>query len=496
MRLRSLVMPDLGLQLITGEDQLDRVIRWVVTTDMRDPSRYLTGGELVLTGLVWHQDSADTECFVAALAKAGVSALAAWDAAAGTVPPDLVDACSRYRIPLFGVPEDMAFATLTEHIVRRLSTERAADLSAILDRHRKLVAGAGLGPILELIDTPCWVLTPSGRVIAGTHPLPPLDFAAAFLRAPRLPLVWHDHTIFAVDEDGARVADWLIVLEGDWEDWPAERRALPRELAAIVSLERVRLDDRLSASGRLGRDLLALIVSDGPAADIPPGLKTAGLDAGGTFLTVAATAQGMLRPGELRVVLREVLGEANPLVGLVDDEVIAVVPADREEGAEMATTRIRSAVSALAPGLRTAKSGLAVGVSGVVEAAGLRGAVEEARYARRMAAGRTDPACVVGHDELGTHMLLLGSVPDDVRQMFRARLLDPLLDYDRVHRADLVATLDAFLRCSGSWTRCGEMLHLHVNSLRYRIRRIEALTGRDLSRLEDRVDFFLALQLG
>jgi DNA-binding PucR family transcriptional regulator len=38
------------------------------------------------------------------------------------------------------------------------------------------------------------------------------------------------------------------------------------------------------------------------------------------------------------------------------------------------------------------------------------------------------------------------------------------------------------------------MLHLHVNTVRYRVERIEELTGRDLSRLEDRVDVFLALR--
>ncbi|MEV4676436.1 helix-turn-helix domain-containing protein, partial [Actinomadura sp. NPDC049382] len=122
-------------------------------------------------------------------------------------------------------------------------------------------------------------------------------------------------------------------------------------------------------------------------------------------------------------------------------------------------------------------------------------AVEEARHARRLAAARPDPACVVRHDELATHVLLLASVPDDVRRMFRVRLLDPLLDYDRAHGADLVRTLETFLRHSGSWTRCAEQLHLHVNSVRYRIQRVEELTGRDLSRLEDRVDFFLALRL-
>lgn len=79
--------------------------------------------------------------------------------------------------------------------------------------------------------------------------------------------------------------------------------------------------------------------------------------------------------------------------------------------------------------------------------------------------------------------------------MFRSRLLDPLAQYDDIHKADLIRTLSAFLECNGSWTRCAEIMHLHVNSVRYRVQRIEDLTGRDLSRLEDRVEFFLALRL-
>ncbi|WP_230465230.1 PucR family transcriptional regulator [Nocardia seriolae] len=112
-----------------------------------------------------------------------------------------------------------------------------------------------------------------------------------------------------------------------------------------------------------------------------------------------------------------------------------------------------------------------------------------------MAAESQQPTSVVRHDELATHMLLLASVPDEVRRMFRVRLLDPLRVYDQDNRADLVHTLETFLEVSGSWTKCADLLHLHVNTLRYRIQRIEELTNRDLSRLEDRVDFFLALAL-
>jgi DNA-binding PucR family transcriptional regulator len=139
---------------------------------------------------------------------------------------------------------------------------------------------------------------------------------------------------------------------------------------------------------------------------------------------------------------------------------------------------------------------LTLGVSATVHSAeALRGALEEARHARRVAAARAGRVCVAGHEELASHVLLLPFVPDDVRRAFTARLLDPLRVYDRRHRAELIPTLDAFLECDGSWTRCATRLHLHVNTLRYRIGRIEQLTGRDLSRLEDKLDFFLALRM-
>ncbi|GAA4042300.1 PucR family transcriptional regulator [Nonomuraea soli] len=517
MRLQALLeMPELGLSALSGHDELARPIRWVVTTDLLDPGRYLTGGELVLTGLVWRTRPADSETFVAALARAGVSALGACEASSGELPADLVEACARHRVPLFHVPQALGFAEVTEHIVRRLSGERASDVKAVLDRHRQLVSGAGLDPVLEMIGRDlgmrCAVLTASGRVVSGNAELA-ADAAAmlarVFLTAKRMPCVRGGYSIFPVDEQTtSRVADWFVAFEGSYDDWPEERQALAGELAAVAALERVRQDDRLSPEGRIAQELVRLVLTDGKPSDILPRLEVTGLAGAEGFVAVAAQASGGsdggLRPGELRSVVREILygGAAaapgahpiHPVIGVIEDEAIALIPAADAE----LTTRIRAAVHALAPGLGGTR--LTVGVSGVAPVEGLRGAVEEARYARRMAEGRpvsaSGPDAVVGHDELATHVLLLASVPDDVRHMFRVRLLDPLRSYDQVHRAELVRTLEAFLQCSGSWTRCAELLHVHVNTLRYRIQRIQDLTGRDLSRLEDRVDFFLALRLG
>lgn len=183
MRLRALLETEaLGLRLLGGEDELDRTVRGVMTTDLRDPSRYLTGGELVLTGLAWRRNSADSEPFVRILASAGVAGLAAGEAELGDIPDDLVSACRRNRLPLFAVNEDVAFATITEYVVRQVSGERAGDLAAVVDRHRRLMtsgpAGGGPDVVLDLLTTDldlrAWVLSPTGRQIAGAgEPLAP-----------------------------------------------------------------------------------------------------------------------------------------------------------------------------------------------------------------------------------------------------------------------------------------------------------------------------------
>jgi DNA-binding PucR family transcriptional regulator len=147
---------------------------------------------------------------------------------------------------------------------------------------------------------------------------------------------------------------------------------------------------------------------------------------------------------------------------------------------------------------------LTVGVSAPAEGvAALAGALHEAQSALRLAAIRAPAAgpapastvSVVTSDEVASHELLLASVPGSVLRSFRERLLGPLLAYDERHRAELLPTLREFLACSGSWNTCAATMYVHVNTVRYRIRRIEELTGRDLSRLDDQVDFFLALRI-
>ncbi|MFE0738936.1 PucR family transcriptional regulator [Streptomyces sp. NPDC058855] len=564
MRLRALLENDaLGLRLLGGEDELDRTVRGVMTTDLKDPSRYLSGGELVLTGLAWLREPADAEPFVRILASAGVAALAAGEAELGDIPDDLVQACLRHRLPLFAVNESVAFATITEHVVRQVSGERAGDLAAVVDRHRRLMtsgpAGGGPEVVLDLLgsdlDLRAWVLSPTGRRIAGAGD--PLDAPLAATlagehlaatrtgrRGPhRVTAAGTTYSLFPIRNTGRGappasrdvretvLSDWLLAVEADAGDWPAARLDLLQGVTQLIAVERDRRDAARTVRRRLAQEVLELVQTGAAPAEIAarlrvaapvllPGLGTAPQwqvvvarvdweqDAGqGTPVDGGPVAQALLE--EILVDPATVGPESADRIAVAHsgDEAIALVPLvtaplPESEDEGPATVLGLHADALLAAVRAPLSAGLAddgrltLGVSAAVHSAeGLRGALEEARHARRVAAARPGRVCAAGHHELASHVLLLPFVPDDVRRAFTARLLDPLRDYDRRHRAELIPTLEAFLDCDGSWTRCATRLHLHVNTLRYRVGRIEQLTGRDLSRLEDKLDFFLALRM-
>ncbi|CAM01969.1 PucR family transcriptional regulator [Saccharopolyspora erythraea] len=72
-------------------------------------------------------------------------------------------------------------------------------------------------------------------------------------------------------------------------------------------------------------------------------------------------------------------------------------------------------------------------------------------------------------------------------------VLGPLIDHDRDNGTDLVGTLETFLDCDRSWAAAAQRLHVHKQTLGYRLRRIESLTGRSPQRSADIAMFWMAL---
>ena len=183
MLLRELLAhPELRLRLLHGDDAaLERPLRWVYTTDLLDPARYISGGELVVTGLVWRRDPADSEKFVAAVAGAGAAALAAGAAVFSGIPDDVVEACRRHDVVLIAVPEEVSFATVTEVVIGSVTATRGERLALTLGRQRRLLAavagGLGLDELAAQVSADtgltCRVLTPTGRAVVPGPPRSP-----------------------------------------------------------------------------------------------------------------------------------------------------------------------------------------------------------------------------------------------------------------------------------------------------------------------------------
>ena len=65
--------------------------------------------------------------------------------------------------------------------------------------------------------------------------------------------------------------------------------------------------------------------------------------------------------------------------------------------------------------------------------------------------------------------------------MFCHPALSILNRYDVQNKTELYHTLDVFLRCDGILKDAADALYIHRNSLRYRMERIQELTGVDLT---------------
>ncbi|WP_327352215.1 PucR family transcriptional regulator [Streptomyces sp. NBC_01304] len=81
----------------------------------------------------------------------------------------------------------------------------------------------------------------------------------------------------------------------------------------------------------------------------------------------------------------------------------------------------------------------------------------------------------------------------ELAQLLVSDVFDALLGLDPADRAVLLETLDAWLACEGSAGRAAGRLYCHRNTVFNRLKRLEQLTSRSLSRPRDLTEMTLAL---
>jgi len=508
------LVSDCGLELVAGTDGAERAIRWVHISELEDPTPWLSGGELLLTTGIQLNSAARQRRFCARLADKGVAGIGL-----GTgfehkkVPKAFADEASKRDIPLFEVPYEMPFIAITERAFARLVNEQYAVLERGARVHEKLerlvVEGRGLdavvGSLASAAGGTAVVQDPSGRELArqptkgGPRPaaMKALSAEIAARHASSALAAFEPRQgslaerALAVPVPGSRGGApiaWLVVISqqgrlGDFE------RLTARQGAIVVGLELMRERVVRETERRLAGDLLAEALGGRLDADeLRSRLRPFGIGAEAAMIVF-----DLDDPDAGEHALERELADAG-ISGLVATTaaagrplLVAMIDGRAGEPVEVAAT-LRSSLAAGHGPVRAAASRRS-------PVGSLRRAFHEARCALEATSlADGDAPEVASYEDLGAFTLLLSLQDEDALRLYSDGLLEPIERTEGEYGGELLRSLEAYIEHNGNWERAARELYCHRHTLRYRIRKIEELTGRDLSRATDRIELWLALR--
>jgi purine catabolism regulator len=525
------VLGDLDVRVLAGESSLDVPVRWVHISELRDPTHWLSGGELLLTtGMALDSAKRQRE-FIACLADHG---LAGVGFGVGfkheTVPAAMVQAAAARDFPLFEVPYELPFIALTERAFTRLVNEQYALLQRSIGAQERLqrivLSERGLDAIVAalagLVGGTALVFDGrgelqaqrtfrrevdqqvvaaigaelrerarrgDGRAFVPGHP----DLAG---RGLALPVVGGD----PADRDGVPPA-WLVAVKDSGGLAEIDRLIL-HQAVTVVALELLRRRVADSTERRLAGDVLSAAIAgelEGP--ELVRRLEPFGL--GGRVSALVLAPGDRAAPQAWEAALTDAL-RAEAVRGLVAANgslVCALLPElGDDELFELGDRLVARAGQTMGaqPG---AGAGRAVPVGRAREAYHEARCALEARQLGANGAGTAGDgngsegrAGVATYRDLGSFQLLLSLQDSDALRLFCESLLGPIEGGEGHYGGELMRSLEAFIECNGQWEAAARRLFCHRHTLRYRIRKVEELTGRDLGSARDRIEFWLALR--
>lgn len=250
---------------------------------------------------------------------------------------------------------------------------------------------------------------------------------------------------------------------------------------------------QLADSARLARDLLEDLLEGRPPT-VRARLEMLADVGVGEGSPLAVVVGSLTVPGggstdrAAHALLRSALN--NPGRGLVvvrHDEVVAVVPVEGD-GEDRMLARVRAGVASLA-GHGVFPS---VGVSSVRPGfLDVPDAYEEARMARRSLRGR---AGVQALGQMSTLDYLVQTHDRTARRLIRPQVR-AFVREDLAAGGTYVDTLRRYVACDLNAKLAAMELHVHANTVYYRLERIAERTGCDVRRVEELIDLLLAVSI-
>ena len=98
-------------------------------------------------------------------------------------------------------------------------------------------------------------------------------------------------------------------------------------------------------------------------------------------------------------------------------------------------------------------------------------------------------------DRMGLYRLLYLVEDKELLRDLSDQPLAPLIEYDREHNGEYLATLEAYLRCGGSIKAMSEEMFVHRNTILYRMANIKKLLNSSLEDPQERLIYMVACMI-
>lgn len=491
-----------GTTVAAGGAALTHQVSWVATLRATLPAfAELRGGELALLS-VEAARALDARLTLAVLVKrlaqapvpvAGVVAL-------GPIASEDVAAADEARLPLLQLPERADLRDVEREITRLVADyeaqfeRRGAQLYDLLTQ--RSLAGQGVAGLLDALaertgqSVACYA--PNGELRAQRG----RGSARIALQALR-PTARGDASLLNQQiwiepiGSGTYPAGLLAIAGTALDDW--DREAAQRGAAALA-LELAKEQAVQAAEERLRGDFLSNILASSPndlTATMQRGQEL------GYNLTLPHTALLINLEEDSPAAINRVISSLQSELsrrGIVapisrrDSSVLCMVPLGGSTRPRDLAEQVREQLLADHPAAVVA---IGTPANGLAE---WRRALEEAEQALVLGRQLFGTAQVLAFSDLGVYRLLVRLRETPELWAFYRETLAKLADYDQRQRADLIKTLEAYFNNLGNLRATSEALHVHRNTLLYRLDRIKEISGMDLDNAEEHFALWLALR--
>ncbi|MFG2938651.1 PucR family transcriptional regulator [Streptomyces sp. NPDC048282] len=453
-----LSFPALQMRLLAGRGGLGRTVSWAHVSELEDPTPWLHGSEVIMTvGLAVPRTGEGQRRYLERLDDAGVAALVL--STQLRTPPlrqAFLAAAEERGFPVLEVPLAVPFVTIAQEVAAAVSEKSAERLGAQLQ-----VFGALRWMAEENLDIPAlfarleqlsgyriFLCTTQGRpLLPGVAAPEDLSVLPEDPDAP--PTVPGGFVLPVLGPGGA--AGYLVALEQSGAR-PAGL-AVVQHLATVAALRLAMVRQEREVLRREGAETLAEMLQDT-------------LDPAGAQRRLAHHGLDARRPVVLAVVRR------------APDEHLGGALSDHPH---LTLRRGDDRLVLAEPGFTEALADLPGAVCGVSRPFTVGEPLRVARQEAEWAAGRAEeagkPLVHYGEDATGRWL------PEDRRLLAALveQVLGEALRYDEAHGSQLLVSVRTWMERDRRTEDAAAALHIHPNTLSYRLRRFGEVTGRDLA---------------